>query len=85
MDIVTIYSSSSRKTRDKGRYEGMKQFSHRDRNKEFWDAKGKIPLWRISEKLNCHEKTLMAWLRMEVEEEKMQRIMNALEQVKQEL
>lgn len=63
----------------------MNKFSHRDRNKEFWNAKGRIPIWRIAEKLECHEKTLIAWLRIEVEEEKMQRIMYALNQVKQEL
>jgi len=60
----------------------MKRFSHHERNREFWEAKGNIPLWRIAEKIPCHEKTLISWLRIEVGKDKMLRILDALEQVK---
>lgn len=62
----------------------MDHSSKRARNKEFWEKKGKIPLWRIAEKLGIHEKTLIAWLRIKVEPKKMQRILAALEQVLEE-
>ncbi|WP_016991694.1 hypothetical protein [Lysinibacillus boronitolerans] len=62
----------------------MDHSSKRARNKEFWEKKGKIPLWRIAEKLGIHEKTLIVWLRIEVEPKKMQRILAALEQVLEE-
>ncbi|MFJ7371562.1 hypothetical protein ACIQVU_19350 [Lysinibacillus sp. NPDC098008] len=62
----------------------MDYSSKRTRNKEFWDKKGKVPLWRIAEKIGIHEKTLIAWLRIEVEHSKMQRILIALDQVLEE-
>lgn len=62
----------------------MNYSSKRTRNKEFWDKKGKVPLWRIAEKIGIHEKTLIAWLRIEVEHTKMQRILIALDQVLEE-
>lgn len=55
--------------------------SKRARNKEFWEKKGKVPLWRIAEKLGVHEKTLIVWLRIEVEHNKMQEILAALDRV----
>lgn len=62
----------------------MKKNHHHERNPIFWERKGKIPIWLISEKLGVHEQTLMRWLRVKVEEEKMRRILEALEQVKRE-
>lgn len=62
----------------------MNYSSKRARNKEFWEKKGKVPLWRIAEKLGIHEKTLIVWLRTEVEQMKMQKILEALEQVLEE-
>lgn len=62
----------------------MNHSSKRARNKEFWEQKGKIPLWRIAEKIGIHEKTLIVWLRVEIEHSKMERILSALNQVKEE-
>lgn len=62
----------------------MDHLSKRARNKEFWVKKGKIPLWRIAEKLGIHEKTLIVWLRIEIEHNKMQKILVALDRVMEE-
>lgn len=62
----------------------MIQSFQRKRNKQFWEKKGKIPLWRIAEKLNIHEKTLINWLRIELEPTKMDKVLTALKQVIEE-
>lgn len=63
--------------------EDMQRNIHRKRNPDFWSAKGRIPLWLIAEELSIHEQTLMRWLRVEVEPEKMGRILEAIEVIKQ--
>lgn len=58
-------------------------FKSEDRNKEIMLAKGNIPLWAIALKLGVHEQTLHRWLRVEVDETKKQRILEAINQIKQ--
>lgn len=43
-----------------------------------------IPLWKIARKLNVSEMTVTRWLREELPEDKRARIMDAIEQLKQE-
>ena len=62
----------------------MVQSFKRKRNMEFWEKKGKIPLWRIAEKLNIHENTLIAWLRKELDPTKTEKVLTALNQVIEE-
>lgn len=62
----------------------MVQSFKRNRNMEFWDKKGKIPLWRIAEKLSIHENTLIAWLRKELDPAKTEKVLIALNQVIEE-
>lgn len=62
----------------------MKKNHHHERNPVFWERKGKIPIWLISEKIGVSEQTLMRWLRVKVEEKRMEGIMKALEQIREE-
>jgi len=52
-----------------------------ERNPEFWERKGKIPLWRIAEQINCSEMTLTRWLRKELDPEKKERILTVLKEL----
>lgn len=47
-------------------------------------AKGFIPYWEIGKKLGVHENTLRNWMRRELDPKKKAKILNAIEQIKQE-
>jgi hypothetical protein len=54
------------------------------RNLDVREAKGKIPLWVIAERLNIHVTTLNGWMRQEMDAEKKGRIMGAIAAIKEE-
>lgn len=54
------------------------------RNLEVREAKGKIPAWIIAEKMGIHEKTLYAWLRFDLSDERKEAVLNAIREVKEE-
>lgn len=55
------------------------------RNEEIRRAKGSIPAWIIAEKLGIHEKTLYAWLRARLSDNRKKTILKAIDDVKEEL
>lgn len=63
----------------------MTNLERREKNKEFWQQKDKVPLWRIADKIGIHEKTLIVWLRDEVEPKKLSLILKALKQAKADI
>lgn len=54
------------------------------RNQLIRETKGNIPNWLIAERLEIHESTLVRWLRQEMSPEQEQRIINVIEQLKEE-
>lgn len=54
-------------------------------NKEVKEAKRNIPLWRIAKSLGVHEMTVIRWFREEMDEEKKQRVLYAIDEVKTEM
>lgn len=63
----------------------MAYVPRREMNKEFWQQKGKLPLWRIADKIGIHEKTLIAWLRFEMDKDRMSVVLVALKEAKAEV
>jgi hypothetical protein len=55
------------------------------RNVEIRIARGKIPLWVVSERLGVHENTLRLWLRKELPEAKKSEILNVISELQKEL
>lgn len=53
-----------------------------DANPQFWAAKGRIPLWKIAIRLEVSETTLIRWLRSELKPLQKERILNAIELLK---
>jgi uncharacterized protein YjcR len=58
---------------------------YQKRNKDFFKAKGEIPLWVIADKLSCHENTVRNWLKKELVPEKKERLLGAINEIKQDL
>lgn len=52
-------------------------------NKELRDRmkKNHVTLWQIAEKIGIHEKTLVAWLRFNLDEEHSRRVNDALNEI----
>ena len=40
-----------------------------------------IPVWIVAQKVGIHEKSLYAWLRFELEGNRLERVMSAIEQI----
>jgi phage antirepressor YoqD-like protein len=55
------------------------------RNDEIREAKGSIPNWVIAERLGVHENTLNRWMRKEMSNEMKQKILAAINEIKNEL
>jgi DNA-binding transcriptional regulator YiaG len=55
------------------------------RNTDIREARGKIPMWVIAERLGIHENTLRHWLRQELPHSKKSRILRVIEDIKREL
>jgi uncharacterized protein YjcR len=55
-----------------------------NRNEDIKKAKGFIPNWVIAEKLGVSENTIYRWMRQELSDDKKQRILNAIKDIKQE-
>lgn len=55
------------------------------RNLEIREAKGKIPMWVIAERLGVHVTTLNGWMRQEMGTERKKAILDAIESIKEEL
>jgi hypothetical protein len=53
-------------------------------NLDIVNAKGFIPYWEISSKLNIHENTLRNWMKNEMDPEKKTKVLHAIEQIKHE-
>ena len=53
-------------------------------NPVFWREKGEIQLWKIGEKLNVSEMTLIRWLRKPIDAKKMEEILEVINQLKNE-
>ena len=54
------------------------------KNKDIVKAKGFIPYWRIAEKLGVHENTLRNWMRKEMDQDKKNKVLKAIEEVKKD-
>lgn len=54
------------------------------RNLEIRKEKGKIPTWIIAEKMGIHEKTLYAWLRFDLSQERKEAVLTAIREAKEE-
>lgn len=55
-----------------------------NRNEDIKKAKGFIPNWVIAEKLGVSENTIYRWMRQELSDDKKQRILNAIKDIKRE-
>lgn len=51
-------------------------------NKELREEKGDIPFWVIADHLGVHEVTLMRWFRTEMKNERKEKILNAIKEIK---
>lgn len=59
-------------------------FKHKSINTEFHEARGKIPLWKLAEKAGISEATIVRWLRVELSQEKKEKLLIAIREVKKE-
>jgi dTDP-4-dehydrorhamnose 3,5-epimerase-like enzyme len=55
------------------------------RNKDIRVRRGSIPNWMIAEKLRIHENTFYRWMRMEMSEERKQKVITVIEEIKEEM
>lgn len=55
------------------------------RNLDVWEAKGKIPVRIIAEKLGVHFSTLNGWLGQEMDPERKQKVLAAIDEIKKEM
>jgi transposase-like protein len=55
------------------------------RNEVVQEAKGRIPYWVIAERLGIHENTLQNWMKAEMEEERKDKVLRAIEEIKNDV
>lgn len=54
------------------------------RNEDIRQAKGKIPMWVVAERLDISENTFLNWMKKEMDGEKKDRVMSAIAEIKKE-
>lgn len=57
----------------------------RKRNESIEKAKGSIPYWVIAEKLGVHENTIQNWMKKEMDEERKEKVMAAIDHIKKQV
>ncbi|WP_066057294.1 hypothetical protein [Robertmurraya korlensis] len=55
------------------------------RNHIIREAKGDIPYWVIAEKLGVHENTIMNWMKKEMLDNRREKILSAIKEIKEEV
>ncbi|KON85667.1 hypothetical protein AF332_01625 [Sporosarcina globispora] len=55
------------------------------RNQMIEEAKGTIPYWVIAERLGVHENTIQNWMKREMSEERKDKVMRAINEIKKEI
>lgn len=55
------------------------------RNNDIREAKEKIPVWLIAERLGVHENTFYHWMRKEMTPQRKQEILSIIEDLRKEL
>jgi len=55
------------------------------RNQLIEEAKGTIPYWVIAERLGVHENTIQNWMKREMSEERKEKVMRAINEIKKEI